>query len=83
MAARLRKTHQADVRAKIKTSQLINRLENHVFKKGDKNDLTGTQLKAIEILIRKTLPDLSTVTLSGDEDSPIIQEIRQTIVAAK
>jgi hypothetical protein len=68
MAARMRKTHQDDVRAKIKTSQLINRLEDHAL---GHLDLTTTQIKAIEVLIRKTLPDLSSVELGGDPANPI------------
>lgn len=58
MAARNKLTQTHETRARIQTSQLINRLENHVFK-GLK--LESTQLKAIEILLRKTLPDLSQV----------------------
>lgn len=78
MPARMRKLHQDDVRAKIQTSQLVNRLENHAL---GKVDLSQTQIKAIEVLIRKTLPDLSAVTLQGDEDNPIaIKEIVQRVV---
>ena len=68
MAVRMRKTHQDDVRAKIQTSQLINRLENHAL---GELDLTPTQIKAIEVLIRKTLPDLSAVSMSGEDGGPI------------
>jgi hypothetical protein len=78
MAARLRKLHQEDVRAKIKTSQLLNRLENHAF---GKLELTGTQIKAIEVLVRKTLPDLSAVQVSGDADNPLmIQRMERLVV---
>lgn len=66
MAARLRKTHQESVRAKIQTSQLINRLEKHAL---GELDLTPTQIKAIEVLIRKTLPDLSAMTVETDDGS--------------
>jgi hypothetical protein len=59
VATRLRKTHQDDVRTKIQTSQLINRLQNHAL---GKLALEPSQIKAIEVLIRKTLPDLSQVT---------------------
>lgn len=59
MAERLRKTHQDDVRTKIQTSQLINRLQDHAL---GTIELTVSQIKAIEVLIRKTLPDLSQVT---------------------
>lgn len=70
MAQRLRKTHQEDVRTKIQTSQLINKLQNHVF---GKEELSKSQIKAIEILIRKTLPDLSTVHAqhSNPDGSPL------------
>jgi hypothetical protein len=74
MAARLRKMHQDDVRAKIQTSQLINRLENHAL---GELELTATQIKAIEVLIRKTLPDLSAVEMTGEDGGPI--ETVQTI----
>jgi hypothetical protein len=68
MAERLRKTHQDDVRAKIQTSQLINRLTGHAL---GNIELSQSQVRAIEILIKKTLPDLSAVQYSGDEDNPI------------
>lgn len=68
MAERLRKTHQDDVRAKISTSQLINRLTEHAL---GNIELSQSQVRAIEILIKKTLPDLSAIQLSGDEDNPV------------
>ena len=58
MAARMRKMHQEDVRAKIQTSQLVNRLTDHAL---GNVDLSPTQVRAIEILIKKTLPDLQAV----------------------
>jgi BioD-like phosphotransacetylase family protein len=69
MAARTVKIrHDEETRAKIKASQLINRLQDHVF-----NDagVSATQMKAIEILLRKALPDLSNVTVGGDPDNPV------------
>lgn len=63
MAARLRPQHQENVRSKIQTSQLINRLQDHAL---GIVELTATQIKAIEVLIRKTLPDLSATELSGN-----------------
>ena len=64
MAARLRTTHQDDVRAKIQTSQLINRLTDHAL---GLIELSPTQVRAIEILIRKTLPDLQAVDISATD----------------
>jgi hypothetical protein len=69
MAARTVKIrHDEETRAKIRTSQLLNRLHDHVFGNAD---ISQTQMKAIEILLRKTLPDLSSVSLSGNENSPV------------
>lgn len=75
MAARIVKIrHDEETRAKIKTSQLLNRLQDHVFKEVE---VSSTQMKAIEVLLRKTLPDLSAVTLSGDPDNPL--EVNATL----
>lgn len=74
MAARLNPKHDAKTRQKIKTSQLVNRLMQHA---NGKNEMTVTQIRAAEILLRKTLPDLSAVTLDGDLD------LTQKIVSAE
>lgn len=68
MAARLRTTHQEDVRSKIKTSQLLNRLSDHAL---NGLELGPTQVRAIEVLLRKVLPDLQTVQHTGDADNPL------------
>jgi hypothetical protein len=73
MAARLNPRHQEMVRDKIQASQLINRLESHAL---GEIELSQTQIRAIEILLKKTLPDLSSVELTGDPENPVsIQEI--------
>ena len=81
MAARIRKTHQDEVRAKIQASQLINVLQNHALN-DDGVEFSTTRLKAIEILLRKSIPDLSSVTVGGDEDNPlhVINKIERAIV---
>ncbi|MEI5996816.1 hypothetical protein H3V53_06260 [Paraburkholderia bengalensis] len=73
MAARLRKTHQDDVRLKIKTSQLINRLQDHAL--GKLKDLSPTQLRAIEVLLKKAIPDLSSVDMAvgGKPDAAAVK----------
>lgn len=64
MAARVRKIrHDEETRAKIQTSQLINRLENHVL---GTVDLKPTQVTAALGLLKKTIPDLSAVNHSGE-----------------
>ncbi|MFM0439277.1 hypothetical protein PQQ84_22650 [Paraburkholderia strydomiana] len=75
MAARLRKTHQEEVRTKIQVSQLLNVLQNHAL--GTLEELAPTRLRAIEILLKKTLPDLSQTELTGADGGPIqIERVR-------
>lgn len=62
------KLHQDDVRRKIQASMLINML--HDCASGVK-ELTPTQMKSIEILLKKSLPDLSSVEISGDDENPL------------
>lgn len=63
MAARLRLKHQDEVRAKIQASQLVNALQKHV---DGNNNMSPTQVRAAEILLRKAMPDLTAI--SGDLD---------------
>lgn len=70
MAARLNLRQQDQTRSAIQTSQLVNRLQQYAL--GEIPEIEAGRLRAIEILLRKTLPDLSAVTLSGDADSPLV-----------
>jgi hypothetical protein len=71
----MNKLHQADVREKIQVSQLVNVLTDHAVNGGE---LASTRIKAIEILLRKSLPDLTAITVSGDPDSPLKQSLEVT-----
>ena len=75
------KLHQDDVRKKIQASQLINVLQDHALTDG--SELSMSRMKAIEILLRKSIPDLSAVTISGDDDNPVKTITRLEIVALK
>lgn len=69
MAARTVKIrHDEETRAKIQTSQLINRLEDHIL---NDLELKPTQVTAALGLLKKTLPDLANVEVSGDSDNPM------------
>ena len=63
------KLHQDDVRRKIQASQLINVLQDHALT--GEGEITPTRMKAIEILLRKSLPDLSSIELRGDAENPL------------
>jgi len=65
----INKLHQEDVRKKIQVSQLLNVLQNHAL--GVSEDLSPTRMKAIEILLRKSMPDMASVTISGDAEQPL------------
>ena len=63
MAARKNLSHDAKTRQKIQTSQLVNRLQS--FANGQV-ELSRDQIKAIEVLLKKSLPDLSAVQVTGE-----------------
>jgi len=65
---RLNPEHDERTRAKIQTSQIINRLES--FVSGDV-EMSGPQVTAALGLLKKTLPDLSNVEVSGDPENPV------------
>ena len=76
----LLKHHQEDVKAKIGTGLILKRLENHVI---GKLELSATQIQAAHILLRKTIPDLSSieqVTINPD-NTLTEQEIKDRIAA--
>ena len=62
MAVRKRLFHPEEVRQKIRTSQLVNRL--NAFVNGE-IELSTAQVTAALGLIRKTMPDLSAMAHSG------------------
>lgn len=70
MAARIRQHHQDEVRARIQVSQLINVLEGQALGTAAE-EITPTRMKAIELLLRKSLPDLSSIALTGGDGGAI------------
>lgn len=72
MAVRKQLSHDTRTREKIRTSQLINRLEDHAF---GSVELTQSQVRAIEVLLKKTLPDLQSVEHSGEVDGKLVVNI--------
>jgi hypothetical protein len=65
MAVRRDLYHPEEVRAKIKTSQLVNRLQEFIF---GTVEMSKSQVSAAIGLLRKTMPDLSAMTVSGSLD---------------
>jgi hypothetical protein len=92
MAAKLTvptKLQQEQTRAAIQTTQLVKRLQFYALGETEPHDpdkapaaeVDAGRLRAIEILLRKTLPDLTAVTHSGDAENPVgFQFIERRIV---
>lgn len=66
--------HQDDVRAKIQASQLVNRLTGHAL---GEIELSATQIRAIEILLKKSVPDLQSIEMSGEGGGPLVVNVRR------
>lgn len=65
-------------RVKIQNSNILNALIEHVE---GKREMSATQVSAGLGLLKKALPDLSTVTMQGDEDNPLLTIQRIELVA--
>ena len=64
MAERLNKRCAEKTRDAIQTTQLIKRLQDHAL---GKIEMTATQVRAAEALIRKRLPDLKAIEHTGED----------------
>ena len=69
MAARLNRHHSEAVRQKIQASVIIDRFHKHHM---GKLDLSPSQIKAGEILLDRSVPKLTNIQHSGDEDHPVV-----------
>jgi len=86
MAARKRTWVDPKTREKIKTTKLLQRLQGFVLGEVEPNgskdeegnprkiELSASQVKGIEILLRKNLPDLTSADIQVTQDSPVSQE---------
>lgn len=75
MAERGRKpgfTMSNEHRVKIQNSNILNALIEHAE---GKREMSATQVTAGLGLLKKAMPDLSAVTLSGDEENPVVVSI--------
>jgi hypothetical protein len=75
MAARIHPAWDAETRLKIKTTQIINQLQAFILGGTDSNGtvvtLTPAQVNAATTLLKKSLPDLSAVTLTGADGGDV------------
>jgi hypothetical protein len=78
VAKRKQLFHPDDVKAKIQTSQLINRLTEHAL--SDAPIMDASQVNAAKALIAKTIPDLKAIEHSGDAENPLVHRIERRII---
>jgi len=72
ITAKLNPRHQQLIRDKINAALLVERLTECAL---GQTELTSQQMKAIEILLKKSVPDLSSVEMTGDADTPVIVKV--------
>lgn len=66
-------------REKIRATQLAKRLQYYALgepdEQGNQVDLSASQIRAIEILLKKTVPDLQSTELTGPNNQPLMPSI--------
>lgn len=73
MAARKRALRLTpEWKEKIKVGVILDRLSKHV---DGEAELSASQIKAAEILLKKVVPDVARTEITGDEDSPITVKV--------
>jgi len=73
MPARTKKIrHDEETRAKIQAAQIINRFQKCI---DGELELTSAQVSCGKTLLNKVLGDVSNITISGDEDNPIVGRV--------
>lgn len=77
MAARLNRLHQEQCKEKIKTSQLINRLQNHAL---GEIEMTSTQLDAAKFLLNKQISNAAQIVESTVDANVTVSKIEVEIV---
>ena len=61
------------VRKNIQTNRIIQQLQKHIDNEDHSSPIMSpSQVTAALGLLRKTIPDLSVTTLSGDPDNPLV-----------
>ena len=77
MAARKRQVRLSEEwRERIRAAAILQRLDRAAM---GEVDMTSSQLKAAEIVLRKTIPDLNKTELSGPDGGKITVEIKQFV----
>lgn len=79
MAARLTNRYGDKWRAGIRVGMLRKRLEDHAL---GECEMTATQIRAAEILLKKAIPDLSSVEHTGEVTHRTVKELSEAELIA-
>lgn len=79
--ARLNRRHQELVREKIQSALIVNRLEDHIL---NGLEMSKSQVSAALGLLKKCVPDLTSMTIAGDDENPLtmVHKIERSIIRA-
>ena len=74
------KFHPDEVRSKIQAIRLVDVLHQFIFSEVDKNghklaDLSMAQVRAIDVLLKKVVPDLTRTLISADVNVRYVAEL--------
>jgi hypothetical protein len=78
------KFHPDEVRAKIQAIKLVTALQDFIFGTIDKNgrklaDLNIAQVRAIDVLLKKVVPDLTRTLISADLNVRYVAELPKVL----
>jgi len=73
ITTKLNPRHSQMVRDKIQASKLIELLQDYAL--GIIEEIPAGRMKAIEILLKKSVADLSSVEMTGDADAPVLLKV--------
>ena len=78
------KFHPDEVRSKIQAIRLVDVLHQFIFSEEDKNgrklaDLTMAQVRAIDCLLKKVVPDLTRTLISADVNVRYVAELPKVL----
>lgn len=76
--------HPDEVRAKIQAHRLVQTLQQYIFNEVDKNgrklaDLSMGQVRAIDVLLKKCVPDLTRTLISADVNVRYVAELPKVL----
>ena len=78
------KFHPDEVRSKIQAIRLVDVLHQFIFSEVDKNghklaDLSMAQVRAIDVLLKKVVPDLTRTLISADVNVRYVAELPKVL----